>query len=387
MAKIVRSGNSRAFLIPNGACPENEPEYHSCVAVGSVTRPTSSVENIEQQSRMRYGQWDHLDSVRAGTTSPCTAELTGIYARNLESDLLRIARNQRKYRRGVDLQIHIGECGSANQFYPFDKAIIMENARVSSWGINAGERDVLVMETVDIQSANLYEVIRLAIGTDATTDDETFVDIIAVPDCCGDYNIYALDTHHVWYYSDGWATSEIDTLDATLEDATCFAARGDWIIVFSEDSESMHYTSISDMLAGTNTWIESTEGLDSAPTCCCISPGMVWVGSVDGRVYVVENPTVGAYTVNTGDAVPNTINAINAMDERQSVAVCDGGVVIATNNKTTWRECTSPADSILVDFTTVWMIDGFIWFVGDEFGRLWHTLDAGETWSLNKDFS
>jgi photosystem II stability/assembly factor-like uncharacterized protein len=182
-----------------------------------------------------------------------------------------------------------------------------------------------------------------------------------------------------------WEENSIAGINAA-HDPCSIALLGDWILVFSTDSGSMFYALEDEVIDDTSNWFETSTGFTTAPTCSWGVGTMVWVGGEFGYVYKVHNPQDGAIVLEAGTLDSGHVYDIHALDERNALAVGPNGMVLYTSNQVSWKKTGGPV-GIGVDLETCWMIDEETWFVGDSQGKLWYTLNHGQTWTMKKDFA
>ena len=122
MADFVptKAGMSRVFLIEGRARPDHVPSYQSCMRAGAPDQSFGDVEKIECPSPDAYNQFEEIGAIQ-GAIERGTMDLVGRYASDLESDLLRLARQ----RCAADIQVHLGACTDPRIFNSFTKALIL----------------------------------------------------------------------------------------------------------------------------------------------------------------------------------------------------------------------------------------------------------------------
>ena len=185
---------------------------------------------------------------------------------------------------------------------------------------------------------------------------------------------------------DVWQDTSIDTLAAN-QDPNDLACVGVNMVVISEDSESIHYAPLADILNGTETWVEVSTGFVAGNGPLAIhseAPCSTWIVGENGYVYFTTDPTAGITTVqDAGIATAEDLNDIHGYDTRNLVAVGANNAVIISRNGTSWTAITGPNPATILN--TVFMLGVDEWFIGDAGGQLWYTLDGGVNW-LEKTF-
>ena len=137
----AQTGNSRVFLIDGRARPDHQPLYQSSVKAGGISQGYGDIEKIEVPDPNNFDKFLEVGTIR-GAKDRATVTLTGRYARDIKSELLKIA-NQECF---VDVQINFGACTDPSAYNVFNKKIILQNATVTNWGsddlgaLESGER-------------------------------------------------------------------------------------------------------------------------------------------------------------------------------------------------------------------------------------------------------
>lgn len=153
----AQTGNSRVFIIDGRARPDHQPTYYSHVKAGGVSQGYGDIEKIEVPDPDNYDKFNEIGTIR-GAKDRATVTLTGRYARDLKSALLKIA-NQECF---VDVHVNFGACTNPSLYNTFDKKIILQNATVTNWGsddlgaLDSGERSQ-IDETMDVSATDVFE--------------------------------------------------------------------------------------------------------------------------------------------------------------------------------------------------------------------------------------
>ena len=98
-------------------------------------------------------------------------------------------------------------------------------------------------------------------------------------------------------------------------------------------------------------------------------------------MYGGSDPTVVPTTLDAGIATGQNLAAVHAISDQFAVAVGAAGVVIFTENQNTWTAATA-IDAGAAGNLCVWVKNEDEWWVGDDAGQLWYTLDKGVTWTI-----
>lgn len=405
MPSPVRSPNSRVFTIQNRAGPPNAPTYQGQARALGPSWGFGDRTPIREPDPNRYGAFRIIDAIKAERDLP-TISIENRYQYTI-SEFLRLARIGCP----IDLQVHIGQCQDPRDFNGgWDKVLVLEGADFSNWAtgemgaLEQGE-DAVVNETVDFNALDMFEIKQLALSELAST--EVIGEVVAVAICdsvtCGVCGIASAGCDKVFaititqigspglpaeliFSEDGGAVigeTNVSTLGAT-EDPTGMACVGTHLVVISNDSCSLHYALIAEVLDAIETWAEVATGF----VCAAGAPNAIhsrgsrftWIVGDGGHVYFSADITNGVSVQDAGVATSEDLQAVHAFDDLNVVAVGDNNAVIRTQNGgSTWTSITGPAVGVVLN--TVWMRSDEEWFVGAANGRLYYTRDGGTSWT------
>lgn len=109
----------------------------------------------------------------------------------------------------------------------------------------------------------------------------------------------------------------------------------------------------------------------------------IWIVGNGGYVYFASNFKVGVTVQDAGVATTQNLNAVNAYDTKNVLAVGNSNAVLFTSNGgSIWETVTGPA--VGVNLGACWMWNEDTWFVGEGAGgtgKLWLTTNSGVTWT------
>lgn len=404
MADPVISAFSRLFLVENGANPGTTPSYEGLWRAGALTFGQGDLTPIRVPSGDAYGKFITIATIPGEQDLP-ELSVTARYTFDL-SDMLRLVNIGCTH----DLQLHMGQCQNPQDFNGgWDKVLVLETARITNYSttdlgaLEPGENSA-VNEEVPWQGQSVYEIGKLSATEVASTN--TTAEIVSISVCdtagCGGVCGTASDgcqkvffiqlsggaspglQASVVYSDDGMATSGKTAIDSLAigenpDDSACV---GDNLVVVSDDSESLHYAPIADILDGTETWTEVLTGFVAAkgPTAIwSLGPNETWMVGEGGYVYFTDDPTGGVEVQDAGVASTQNLLAIHALDSTHAVAVGVSNAVVRTVDGTTWGAKTGPA--VGVTLNAVWMKTKDIWLVGSNAGVLYYTADGGDSWT------
>lgn len=408
----AQSGYSRVFLIEGRARGDHAPSYESCLKAGSPSQSFGDETTIECPDPTKVNGFIEVGSVK-GAKERATIDLTGRLAVDLESTLLRLARQGCP----VDVQVHLGECKDPSVFNSFDSAFILENAGLSSWGtdgdlgaLSSDEKGV-VNETTSISAYDMYQVLPLSMAEKAAsvvTNEVVDVTICGSVACgsCGDQSdgcdhiyaitiaaggspstpadiVFSIDKGVTWYADD------IDSL-GVAEDPDAIACVGLYIVVVSNASNSLHYALKSevDNVDYDETWTEVTTGFVASA-----EPNDIWsygsgafiVGD-GGYVYRLDTEvTSGVTVIDAGNATSDDLHCVHAPSSAYAIAGGANGAIIYTLNGTEWTAATNPV-GVGTRINCCWMVSRYVWWVGCSDGTIWYTTNSGGDWTQKADW-
>lgn len=403
-SRFLRNDYSRMWLQEFGAGPGNAPEYEGQWKAGGPTFKFGDITAIYEPSNDEYGRFNVAGKIQGQPGLP-TMNVMARYLADQASTLLRLGRQGCSH----DLQVHIGMCEDPQDFdRGWEKILIITEAYVTQFAtddlgaMEPGERK-FTLETVPVTGIDLYEILRIVFAEEASAQVVQAVVGIIICDriICGSCGIpstgcdkiFAVTKSHggspglpaeVVYSGDGgvtWEDTSITTIGAT-EDPSGLACVGLNLVVISNESDSLHYAALADILLGTETWAEVTTGFVMAKGPNAIwsaGPHATFIVGNGGYVYWTADPTAGVSVLNAGIATVQNLVAVHGIDQEHVVAVGASNAVIATIDGVTWQTITGP--NVGVALTSVWMHTQTEWFVGDATGKLWYTQDSGDSWT------
>lgn len=402
----AQTGNSRVFVIDGRARPDHKPEYMSHVKAGGISQGFGDIEKIEVPDPDKYDSFMEIGTIR-GAKDRATVTLTGRYARDLKSELLKIANQECS----VDVQVNSGACTNPSLYNTFDKKIVLEDARVTNWGtedlgaLDSGER-AKVDETVDISAKDVYEIVQVSFsekGGDVVVNeliDVTTCDSASCGDCevesDGCSKIFAVSLTapgsastpaDVVYTVDGgttWFAHDIDTL--ATNDPTGIACLGDYLFVVSNAGLNAHYALKSEFDAvGTDpsfTAIATGFVATGDPNAVDVGSTKAFIAADAGYIYSTEDITTGVTAIADGTIHTSNYLDISAFSDEFVVAVGDDGIIAKSENGTTFSAVTPSPVGVGVSFNAVLAVSKTVWFIGTSAGALYYTTDGGTTFTL-----
>jgi len=409
MSTPLQTGFTRVFLQKYGASPANAIVYHNCMRFGSLEQAFGDITKIECPHPSIPDAFVEVGRIKSASERP-TTQLVGHYPANEASILKEFADLACDF----EAYMVIGTCDDVSNFNKeTDKTLVFDsvsftNLAIDELGTLSSEGRAEVNETADISMKAWYEVIALTFAAragDIVTNEVVDVIVSDAPSCgdCssgnsdGCQNIYAITLSaggspstpaDVVYSVDKgatWYAVDIDTLSAA-QDPTGVAAIGEYLVVVSNDSNSLHYALLSDFdTTPTVTWTEVTTGFVSGG-----EPNDIWsVGNTafvvgdGGYVYKCIDPTSGVTVIDAGASVSDDLQAVHAISDTFMVAVGNAGAIVKTENGSTVTAVTPRPVGVGVNLTAVWVKenDSNQWWIGGNDGNLRYTINNGVTWT------
>ncbi len=407
----LKTGQSRVFLIEGRAGPENEPSYESQLRMMGLSQGFGDEERIEAPDPSKWGGFIEVATIK-GATERASTSLEGRYARDLMSKLLKLAQRGCPF----DLHVHLGACSDPQNFNEFEKGIVLEKASNTNWntddiGALSSDENAVVNENTDISAKNVYEILPLSLAKQLSTTitneivDVAYCDGVSCGGECEDESdgcstAFAITKAaggspstpaDIIYTEDAWASGyahDIDTLDA-VDDPDAIDCVGDYVVVVSNDSGSIHYEETDDFKGGLDPeFTEITTGIVAGgePNDIFSTGRKAFVVGDGGYVYTTTDPTAGLTVVDAGEATVDDLHRVHAISEEFAVAVGENGTVVFTENGTTWGDVTTRPVGVGITLNTVFVKSEQEWWVGSSDGSLYYTTDKGVTWT-EKTFS
>lgn len=405
----AQTGFSRVFVIEGRARSDHKPTYLSSTKAGSLSWSFGDITKIEVPDPNQHDRFLEVGTIR-GARERATITLTGRYAREVKSTLLRLGEAECP----VDVQITFGACTDPSDYNTFTKKIILEDARITSYdtedlGALASDERAKIDESVNISARDAYEIVQVSFSSKAGSivANELIDVVICDTASCGDCDeessgydkvfalsisagaspattpdvIFSLDKGSTWYAHD------VDSITGG-EDPDAIACLGDYLFVVSEDTESAHYALKSEF-DGTSdpTFAEVTTGFvaGGGPRAVAVGVSRAFIVGAGGYIYTTEDITAGVTVRDAGTLYSDSYNAVDALNDDFAVAVGINGRVVKTENGTSW-ETVNPPFGVATDINAICLKTTSHWIIGSSTGRQYYTTDGGTTWT-EKTFS
>lgn len=405
----AQTGFSRVFLIEGRARPDHRPSYQSSMMAGGVSQSFGDITKIEVPDPNNFDGFIEIGTIR-GASERATVSLTGVYASDLKSEMLRLATKGC----AIDVQIIFGVCTDPSDYNTFTKKLILEDARIISYetedlgSLESGDR-AKVDETVEISARSFFEIVPVSWASkagDVVTNEVLDITVCGVQSCgdCEDESdgcqqYFAITKAaggspstpaDVVYTLDGgltWAAHDVDSLGVS-DDPSAIVCVSSYVVVASEASESLHYALASQFKNSDPAFTEVATGFitGGGPRAMSEADGIVFVAGAGGYLYKSEDVTAGVTVLDGAVLTISDYNDIHALNDEFAVAVGNDGVIAKTENGSTFALVTTTPVGVGVNLNAVWVKTESEWFIGTSTGLIYYTVDGGATWT-SKSFS
>jgi len=402
----AKTSLSRVFLIEGRARPDHNPAYQTAVRAQSPSKNFGDVTRIEAPDSQNYGKFVEIGRIR-GEEERATLTLEGRYALDLRSELLRLARKGC----AVDVQVHFGQCEDPSAFNNFVKDLILEDVLLVNYegddlgALQSGD-DSAVNERTELSAKEMYEITPLSFAEraeDVMTNegiDVVICDDVSCGDCAdesdGCKKVFALTKAaggsagtpaDIVYTLDGgqnFYAHDIDSLSAA-EEPNALACLGDYVVVVSVASLSLHYAPKADFKAGTGdpVFTEVATGfvVGKGPQDIWSIGQKAFIVGRGGYVYMTTDPTGGVSVLDAGIATLDNLRSVHALSKTFAVAAGENGSVIFTEDGSIWKAVTLKPVGAGVHINTIKAKNKKEWWIGTSNGRTYYTLDQGVSWT------
>lgn len=406
MPRPVRNDRTRVWLMQGTASPFTSPQYLGLAKAGNpkFNKGTSTPVFIPDPDRL--GEFLIIEKIQPQKTFP-QLPLTARYTQEL-STLLNLV----NLHCDNDIQVHIGYCQDPQDFnLGWDKIFCLENCTGDDYGmsgdlgaLNESDR-AIIDETVTFTGDALYEIAKIALASQASSLIQeqivsiTICDRIICQGVCGAgsdgcQKVFAVEKHggtspsshaNVIFSTDGgstWNYDEIDSMGATSDPSDVFCV-GTNLVVLSPTDNTLNYTDVASLIAGTETWLSQGTGFVATKTPnrgYSINSSTTWIVANGGYIYFTQDITTGVVVQDAGNATTQNLTAMHAYDDQNVVAVGASNAIVNTQDGgEVWSLVTGPVPGTAL--TSVFMKSELTWFVGTATGLLYATNNGGLTWT------
>jgi hypothetical protein len=405
---ILKTANTRVFLIEGRARPDHSPSYKSCLKMTAYSQALGDTTKIECPDPYNYGKFIEKGSISGATERPATS-LVGRYPQDVLSDLLKLARKGCAF----DVQLHSGSCTDPSSFNEYDKALILEGAKMSNYStedlgaLESGE-NAKVDETSDISASDAYEVVPLSVTNRTPTlvvnevVDAVLCDNISCGDCVaesgGCEKVYAVTNGasgspatvpDLVYTLDGGATWFVYDVTGVTSPPGSIECLGDYVFITVNVPNEIVYalkSELDGLTVPTFTLITTGFVTGGEPNDSWSSGTYAFIVGDSGYVYGTSDVTTGVTVLDAGVATADHLVCVHGLSSEFAVAGGQNGALIFTVDGASWAFAPSTPVGIGAIIHTVWVKSETEWWVGASNGNVYYTLNQGVTWTI-KAFS
>ncbi len=400
----VTAGMIRLWTVEDGVRVDRAPVFQAISVLGDPSHNFGDQDPIEVPDPNIFNRHIKIGSV-PGTVERATFSIDARYALDL-SDWVRLARRQCR----IDAFALIGACKSPQDFTEgWEKVMFFNDGDISShsienFGALGSDDQSATNENLELSAEDYYEYGQEGFSRLATALDNqeiTSVDVCDNESCgdCGDSSdgcqrvIASMagtgatpgTLPQVLYSGDNgetFAADDITTLfsSETITDGECIGAN--WVGI-SNQSNSIHFTNVDKLFFGTNTWTEMNTGFVAGGEpnhMDSVDASHTWIVGDGGFIYFTQNPVLSVTVQDAGIATTQSLQWVSAFSTKFVLAVgALNAVVFTDNGGDSWASVTGPEVGILLSVCHMWSAD--VWMVGTTTGKLYFTINRGNTWT------
>ena len=414
--EIVTQRHKRNFIQFGGASPANAVKYAGQDAqymkIEGVSAPEEGgvdpifVPDPQQSGRFRL--------VGRKITPPDLANATVVMLEKKGA----IPRQLQRIGCAFNLYELTGDCKDLSDFVGgwTDYVLIYSGGLVTDKDLgdrSAWDSDDQIEDSLTITLSDVYPVGALSFGENAATiiTLETIDLVYGSKEQCGSCGpaddgtnrIYAITKSsgatpgtapRLIYTVDGganWVQSSVTGL-GDIEDPSAIEIVGKYLIVMTRTAGGpttggYYYSEINTDTGVPGTWTKVTTGFVATfqpYDLYVLSPREIFFCADGGYIYKSTDITSGVTVISAGSSTPTALFRIHGVNE---TIVCVGGsgvIVKSTNRGVTWA--TTTTYPVVATLSAVTVINGSLFWVGSASGKIYFTLNGGETWT-EKTFS
>lgn len=398
---LAKSGQYRVFVQAGGNSPVYQYSFVGCLSLGGFQQDLGTGDPIYCPSPTVRGKFDI-----AGTTSPPPSLPTTDFTQHMSRALNDFWWDLRKTGCEFNMQVIGSNCASPDNPDDFDGVLIARGNKLTAFNMgqfNGLDADAVLDLTGSLQLREFdpFRPITMGESADTATFSEALDGIYADAVQCGDcgeasdgcQKAYVLTStiaaspalsSQIVHTKDGgstWSTDDINTLATKAGNA--LAQVGNRIVVVSNTDLAHHHKLKSTIDAGTASgWTRVSSGYVAAHGPNAIwshDTGNTYIAADGGYVYKMTNPTSAVTVIADGSATTQNLYDIRGNGNTIVAVGAANAVIVSNNNGATWSLVTGP--HVATVLRTVEVITSLIWWVGDDSGNLYYTVDGGTNWT------
>lgn len=409
MTEALKASDGSLFV---QLAPGDAPSYIGCVDVAALPDPRGAVTLL--RCRDANGNYRTVGETQGEPDVVTTTITAWLYP---EADILdRLADKQCR----ANLYVLLRDCGKLGQFTNWARAEVLHHARLTNiTGNNLAMRVAPDPATRALELTgwgvhhlrNKIAISRLAIAE--TTDLNAIAldkDVICAGDCGDTRELCEVgflagdapagsptDRADVWQTANGGTT----WTNVTGAAGHPFVAGQDVIAValFALDGNTKRMLAVREAVTGEPlkisysddegvTWtlatvgVTNNEGIAGAKALYVLDRNNLWLATTGGNIFFSSDGgltwAAQASALSASGAVQ--LNAVQFIDEDNGFAVGENGTIIkTTDGGLTWADISDPTGGD--DIKALAVFSAFRIMVGSNTDKLYHTRNAGDTWS------
>lgn len=415
--EIVTQKHNRAFIQFGGPGPLNAVQFYGqdaqYIAIQGVSAPEQGgIDPIWVPAPTRVGQYRLVGR----SVSPADLAAATLVMRERHGA---IPRQLQRIGCAFNLYGVVGDCKDLSDFLNgwTDYVLIYSGAIVTDKDLGdrmAWDSDDAIEDSLSLQLSDIYPIGPLAFGSNA--DNLITLEVVDVVygsnEQCGDCGpqddgtkrIYAVTKSSgstpgtapkLIYSVDGgntWTQGSIDTLGGT-EDPVGIDIVNQYLVVYTRTAggptiSGYYYSEINSNTGVPGTWTKVISGFVATfqiYDMYVLSPREIFFSADGGGIYQSTDITTGVSLITSGITGSALRRISGNQDAGVIVAVGNSGDVLKSVNRgDTWQLTTT--NPVVATLQAVAVQDALLYWVGGANGKMYFTLDGGETWT-EKTFS
>lgn len=175
---------------------------------------------------------------------------------------------------------------------------------------------------------------------------------------------------------------DIDSLGATA-DPVAIDVAGQYVIILVTSENAYYFATIDQDTGIPGTFTKVTSGFVSAKTptdLVVYNDHEIFISANGGYVYKLSTVGQAVTVLTAGGATTENLGRINGLGDTLVAVGANGVGIISTTRGRSWS--TLPTVPAVVTLTALAVRDGSRLWVGASDGRVFYTLDAGNSWTL-----
>ena len=180
-----------------------------------------------------------------------------------------------------------------------------------------------------------------------------------------------------------WKSVAVSALGAT-DNVDDMVIVGGVLIIISNDEAGHIVASLDDLIAGTDNAQEVSDGYVASKMPNAIfakSAGQIVIVGDGGFVYNSESPLAAVTPVERGVATTQNLNCVHGYGKQVVAGGANNALIKSSDNGVSWVAATPPSGQSAASITAVHMTEEDIFFIGYSDGKLFYSLDFGQTFT------